>query len=183
MQNNKIDQYKFGILLTAFIGLLSTSCVQPYLINANKNYVLDKAEKTGHNPFGGWVHVDNHFTNSVIRGELLAIQNDSLFITSNKRVWRIAVNDVKKATCFRYKSDVGKAVSFGMLGLLSSLSHGYYFLLSGPVWMLTVPITASNVSKMPILEYPANNDLTEFNKYSRFPQGIPAEFRFSKVGM
>ena len=59
-----------------------------------------------------------------------------------------------------------------LLGTLSTGSHGFFLILSAPVWILTGTVAAVNQSRQPVLTYPRQG-WAGWRAYARFPQGLP----------
>jgi hypothetical protein len=74
---------------------------------------------------------------------------------------------LRNATGFTVWSVVG--------GLLSPYINGYYVLFTLPAWLISgVAVSSSAANQSHIIHFPATG-LDEFKKFSRFPQGLPAE--------
>jgi hypothetical protein len=61
-----------------------------------------------------------------------------------------------------------------VVGILSSASHGYYGLISAPIWLLCGLLNTAAESKSGFLLFPGSS-WREMAKFARFPQGIPKD--------
>ena len=132
----------------------------------------------------GSVIVMNGKTNRM-EGELVAIESDTVFIFQNKTLTAIPTAHVTDARLFvtQYPLRSGSIVSWTGLGTLLSLSHGWGFFATAPLWLITGTITNFLVvhdADNGDLHYPADSWLA-FQKYSRFPQGFPVGLERNKL--
>ena len=170
------------IITASFCILLMYGCnVQKvpsqYSINAEENVK---------NVFGHWIFISyNNNTSGHSRilsmeGELITIQDDSLFILGEEGISIIPFVDVKKARMYLYKNQAGMYAAWTILGLMPNIAGaiayqeplfmaiGIPFLLVG---MITSIVEAANTNNQ--LFYPGKSNQKTFNQYSRFPQGLP----------
>ncbi len=64
---------------------------------------------------------------------------------------------------------------WGVLGTLSTASHGYFLVISAPIWILvSIPVAVSAADKT-TLEAPAES--VPLEQFARWPQGVPASVR------
>jgi hypothetical protein len=127
--------------------------------------------------FGGWMQVHyskNDSLKQTAMGELIALSSDSLYVLSRTDTLNvIAVADVTHARLVEYKSHHGELGGWIALGTLSTVSHGWYLILTAPLlWVFAGTLAASSRSYDPILDYPRYS-FNEFRPYARFPQGLP----------
>jgi hypothetical protein len=166
---------------------LASGCV---LTKAPKGWLSDP-EDLASNVRGGWIEIEWFVANRSDRssrsveeamGELIAVHDDSLYVLTSKDLHAIAVDQIKRSRLFIYDSHLGSLQSWAFAGLLSTMSHGVFLILSAPMWLISgIAITASH-SRQPLVSYdPGRNSLQRFNldtirAYSRFPQGMPKGF-------
>ena len=117
---------------------------------------------------------------TILAGELIAIQSDTIYLTTPKGLKGVQVTSVVQADLYMYVNQPGSyAVLTGLLYLpdvVAALVTGIPgFLLLGVPWIVTGSIIttseASNHSN--ILNYPFFCKLDELKKFARFPQGMP----------
>ncbi len=121
---------------------------------------------------GGWIVLTTR-TGEVLAGELISVEPIAVRVLVPPGHLRTVVrDDVVRAELFGYRSDSGNVGAWGALGTLSALSHGFFFFLSGPIWLTSAAIagrvesTASRVTQ--------GDGWAAFTKWARFPQGLPA---------
>ena len=161
------------MFLGILICLLFWGCATT---NSPKGY-LPTVSKLPTEVYGGWIQVDlkNNSELQAISGELVAVETDSLFILNEKQLYSVSWDQVSKAKLTIFDSKYYNLVPWTVFGTISTISHGFYLVLSAPVWILTGTIATVYQSKVPQIEYP-KKPKTLFNKYARFPQGIPHNF-------
>ena len=134
---------------------------------------LPTAEESVTNPRGGWIEIE-HMMGTITSGELISIQEDSIFLFPlSSQLVSIPIDKIKSAKLAKYDSQLSKITQWAGLGTLSTLSHGFGLLFSAPVWIITGLWDGRKNSRSAILEYP-DVPLSDFSKFARFPQGIPA---------
>lgn len=129
----------------------------------------ERAAKDGH---GGTI-VATTDGGDRIAGELMAIgPGPYVYVLVGNKLGAIPVRRIERAELFEYQSDWGFGL-WGLVGTLSTISHGFFLFLSAPVWMASSGIAAASESVAPHIVYP-DDPLTEFRPWARFPQGLPA---------
>ena len=128
--------------------------------------------------YGGWMVViytsaEESVTKIALGGELIAIQNDSVFLFSPETINIIPTDFIKQATLVFHKNNPGSFALWSGLGTLSTISHGAFLIFSAPLWIITgITATITEANRPNKLEYPGSS-LQEINKFARFPPGIP----------
>jgi len=160
---------KVGFLLLCSAGLLS-ACAS---LQAPKGW-LPMAPEVQSQAYGCWIVVDHLKGDQLMitSGELIAVTPDSMFILNESGLSEISAAAVKKTKLeiFKERKVVGL---WAMLGTLSTLSHGFYLVLSAPIWVISGISGAVGESRSGIVEIEGSSP-EEFRKYARFPQGLPA---------
>ena len=105
-------------------------------------------------------------------GELLAVEPDAVTVLAGGQALRVGLGDLERVTLAAYKDAVTGIPVWGVLGTLSTLSHGKFLLLSAPAWLLTWIITQARVHDRPVMQWP-REPIDALRPYARFPQGIP----------
>lgn len=118
-------------------------------------------------------------------GELIAINNDSIFVLTLDKLAIFNINSVGKAKLYIFISPVmayglSTALIFlpNLIGMFYSGSdYAINFLALGLPWLLTGSVSSliEEANNKNILEFPEKNKLGEFIKFARFPMGIPVE--------
>lgn len=133
---------------------------------------------------GNWVEVNMHSwigksPEPRLSGELIAIQSDSLYVLTEKELCGVRLNQINEAILYIFKDQAKKyAIVTGLLyapDIIAALANSLYeFLLIGIPWVLTGSfISAIEFLQENKLIYPAKDQLQDFRKYARFPQGMP----------
>jgi hypothetical protein len=152
------------VLLVTGAGCASTSAPEDW---------LSPATDMQREAFGGWAAVRSGGAASanVVQGELIAATSDSLFVLSLRDslhvVARPTVNELKLTG---YDSNWGYLSIWTFLGTLSTASHGFFLILSAPVWIIGGSVATASQSRRPIYTNPPLDVLQQF---ARFPQGMP----------
>ena len=115
-----------------------------------------------------------------LAGELIAIQSDTMYLLTRIGLKGINTSNIAIADLYLFVNQAERfATMTGLLYLpdiLAALIIGEpAFLLLGVPWIITGTILSvvegSNHSNQ--LNYPGKNQLSELNKFARFPQGLP----------
>lgn len=161
---------------------------------------LPKPEDAARDPYGAWVEIRVRGTGEArrLRGELLAVDGDSLWILEAERAgmvwtWReepLAVGWVS-ADCVKvswFDPDQSGLVTWGLLGSLSTGTHGVGLLISLPVWVFGSAAAVSQHVRTAIVEVCPDRlrthgwrgtservdpPATQLRPYARFPAGMP----------
>jgi hypothetical protein len=141
---------------------------------------LDEPEQAPQSAYGGWIEVEL-LDSRMVTGELIAIGQDSLFIADS--LFRaISLAQIKGAEVVFYDSQYGLMASWAFLGTLSTLSHGFGFVLTAPLWMLFGSGITSARSWEPVIKYP-DEPWDKISSYARFPQGLPSPIDRQRIFM
>lgn len=105
-------------------------------------------------------------------GELIAVGSSHMILRQGAKLVAIPVEEIDSATVAAYRTTEYEVTGWGALGTLSTASHGFFFVLSAPVWILATSIAAAIESRSALI-----TDIRPFRwlvPYARFPQGLPA---------
>ncbi|RPH90388.1 MAG: hypothetical protein EHM72_19170 [Calditrichaeota bacterium] len=171
-----MPSHKMIFYLTLILLLITNRCATFYAPTG----WLDEPEQVSQSVYGGWIEVE--FVDSgLVMGELIAIGQDSLFIADS--LFRaIPLAQIKAAELIFYDSQYGLMASWTFLGTLSTLSHGFGLVLTGPLWVLFGSAITSARSWEPVIKYP-DEPWEKISSYSRFPQGLPAHIDRKRIVM
>lgn len=107
-----------------------------------------------------------------ITGELLAIDDDQIWVLSGRKIKGIPRSSVKRVSLRLYKSsEAGAVAAWATIGMLSTFSHGWFSVLTGTVWIIggmIMTIQADTINRIQVLP----NGFDMLYQYARFPQGI-----------
>ena len=156
-----------GALLAAccLVGCAGSSAPRGWLPTAVE------AQREAH---GGWasLQVRGESRRAVHEGELLAIQADSVFILEREACIGLPTAKVVDATVMGYDSNKGPLARWTLMGTLTTPSHGYFLILSAPVWIITGSILTGMQSRVSQAALTSAN-WERARAYARFPQGLP----------
>lgn len=132
---------------------------------------LEMMERKG---WGGYVVVNTRPSGRVA-GELIAIDSKYIYVLRRPiRPTALTVTElaqVSTATLYRYEPEGGFG-TWGLVGALSSISHGVLLVLSVPVWIVSAGVSSDFERSHVIMNYPESG-WREFQNWARFPQGLP----------
>lgn len=128
---------------------------------------------------GGWVVVTPR-QGPRVSGELISVDAYNLALLTvapkyggqPRELHLIPIAAIQKAELFRYESNDTNLGTWGIVGTLSTISHGIFLALSAPVWVVSSSIAGVSESRHIRLTYP-DDPLAELAKWARFPQGMP----------
>jgi hypothetical protein len=149
---------------SAILSCLLISCATT---NAPKRW-LSEPEEVSLDAYGSWIDVRSQ--QNRISGELIAVTKDTLFVTDTV-LHAIVSKDILSARLVTYHAgNLGGLVVFGTL---STISNGFYLLLTAPMWLIFGSGAAVYRSYEPIIDYPQKS-IEHFKPFARYPQGLPA---------
>ena len=152
---------------------------------------LPYAQEAQQEAYGGWLdmEVGSHGVTSGVRGELLAIGEDSVFTLSGETVTATALASVQRAKLEVYDSRSGVVAGVAVLGTLLTATHGFGLILTAPLWVIVGTVSSAGLSHegKHRIETPVRHDETtvasnpgpareswrDLRLYARFPQGMP----------
>ncbi|MBL0214453.1 MAG: hypothetical protein IPQ07_11255 [Myxococcales bacterium] len=132
---------------------------------------IQKMEREG---FGAFIVITTQ-AGQEISGELISVESNVIRVlrfgpVRGALTW-VATTDVRSAQLFRYESESGLG-PWALLGTLSTITHGFFLILSAPVWILTGSLAAGAESRHVVMEFPESS-WSEIGDWARFPQGMP----------
>lgn len=124
---------------------------------------------------GAWIVVTAR-TGFAVQGELISATPQYIHVLRlgepTAPLVFVPTADVAHAEVYTYESEGGLG-AFGLLGTLSTISHGLFLIFTAPIWIISTSIAISVEESHVEIEYP-EEPLSEISKWARFPQGIPA---------
>lgn len=105
-------------------------------------------------------------------GELLAVDGEHLWLRVENKEFPLPRLDVQSVELELYPSKASDTAIWTGVGTASTLTHGWFLVLSAPIWLITGITSTVSASKegTVVLEQP---DLDLLRQYARFPQGMP----------
>jgi hypothetical protein len=124
--------------------------------------------------FGSWIIVQAQpKTVPLAQGELIAVSTDSIHVLSDGRLVSLARTTLCCAELIAYRMDVSELQIWSVLGLVSTVSHGFGLILTAPVWALAGTVATAAASYAPRI---VSTDAIVLRSFARFPQGFPPGF-------
>jgi hypothetical protein len=120
--------------------------------------VLPTPEELATTAHGGYVLVW-HRSGAQTQGELLAAGKDQVWVLTDRGASAIPVSEIESMRMAIYRT-------------ISTLSHGFFLVISVPVWLITTAISTGVESRRALLDYP-EVPLSKFGHWARYPQGMP----------
>ncbi len=126
------------------------------------------------------------YENEFVSGELLAATNDTLVVRTNHdppTVRTLDASHVKHVDVRVFHNDieVGLLGAWAAVGTLGALSHGFFFVFTGPAWTLLGTATVAPVAADPDRFTSIESHLGLLSQYARFPSGLPAKLDESRL--
>ena len=173
---SKIKKISFILVMVALSGCASQQTANQFLPTVNK---------VGEFAYGGWIVAEvkgDLVQPDTISGELISITDHKLYILGTRQMNVIPDSNLSTARLYMYKKQPGLFAILTLIGILPNIiaaialpEYGGQFLLLGilPLVSGTVFTISEASSKRNQLIFPHKDSLEQFNKFSRFPQGIP----------
>jgi len=121
--------------------------------------------------FGSWIRVQAQpRTVPLAEGELIAVDADSIHVLADGRLVSLARATLCCAELAAYRTDLAELQAWSAVGVLSTASHGFFLVLTAPVWLLAGVSTTAAASLAPRI---ISADPFALRPFARFPQGIP----------
>jgi len=159
-----------GFIFGLFVIILSSCSTPKYLVSA---------ENIDVNVYGSQIKI-SHKTLALIRGELIAIDSNSIVVLQEKAnmCTSFKISDIKK-----FKLRYAKSKNYGWtvpIYTLATIGHGVFFLFTAPLNLITtisITVGANNAFVL------SNKNLTyeDLRMFARFPQGIPSGVALSSI--
>ncbi len=132
--------------------------------------------------------LNNDNGNIRISGELIAIHEDSCFILvyeydQKTTLTSVFNQDIVAAKIGKYDYDDDKVTMHALYGTGSAVTHGWYGILSAPIWIISGILANRKFSNSSIIKYHSrsNDSWTDLRIYSRFPGGVPKSLNRKKI--
>ncbi len=162
---NRINQ----TVIFSVMVLLMAGCIS---LPGPKNWV-PSIEEVQQDVYGAWtiLELTSESNNKPMEGELIAVQQGTLYLLLENTLLEIPINQINKAVLTSY-DDRGIISMWATLGFFSTLSHGAFLIFSAPIWLISGIVNSNAATTSGIHKF-ENNNLSNMKKYARFPQGIP----------
>jgi len=105
-------------------------------------------------------------------GELIAIAPSGVWVLSGGQLIHTPLERVAELEVHPYEVETYAVVTWGLLGTVSTISHGFFLIISAPVWLVTTSVVAAVHSRTAYEKYEGDN-WPALAKWARFPQGLP----------
>lgn len=135
---------------------------------------------------GGWITLSfADSTRHQIKGEFIALGQDSVYIMNSDIFSSTPIADVRSASVIMYNTETTAYAMWTILSSLLTISNGGFLAITLPLTLITgISTTVGESRRINHFDYP-ENDWAELNKYTRFPQGIERinrkDLRFRKI--
>jgi hypothetical protein len=113
-----------------------------------------------------------------VEGELLAVEPRGVWVlpkdatTTLGRVF-IPASEITNVRIDVYPTQPWSYVGYAVLGTLSTISHGFFLIFTGPTWLLTGISTAIGEGASGHIDVPRPEDHVYLYQFARFPAGMP----------
>jgi len=144
---------------------------------------LDPPERAAVDAYGGWIDVRRSGADgrlSDVRGELIALAQDSVLVLADSGLVAVAYSQISKADLMAYDSGAGDWMVLSLIGALTTVTHGFGAVVTFPVWILTGAVATAAQSRIPLHHAQsrgrgpdATGSWLELRAWARFPQGLP----------
>ena len=168
-----------GVLAIAFMGL-GAACTRYGTMDRSKGFTgnettasLEEVPVRGH-------EIEIEHAGKTTSGELLAIDDMYLYVLTEGRVRAIERRHITQVSVELYASQAGQAGLWTALGTVSTISHGFWLIITAPVWLgagISVSAGAAATNDLEIHD----DRLGPLYQFARFPQGLPPTWPGARV--
>jgi hypothetical protein len=183
--------YRIKYIVLVIVAIIVVTCKVAEVPAA---YKFKPGEIRG-NPYGSWTEVSFLVPGltfpSVVSGELLALNQDTMFLLSaDGKVQFVNVSTIATAELCTHKLQTGRYLFFTLLFSIPSVigmtSYSEYvldfFSLGAYVYINGVIMLVKEGSfKHNFLIYPKKHSLLYFNAFSRYPSGMPVNIDYNEL--
>ena len=182
---------KIRNILLVFICIAMNSGCQNMMVPAG---YLRPPKQLTKSITGGWVDVSvipdpSNDTITILRGELLAVENDTFHIlTATTGLISMKKNRISAMKLYLYSNS--NLSLLGFLGVIPNITGaiaqpdyaGGFLLLGIPLFVTSLGMAIADYqNRNSTLRYPVKNSMNEFSKYARYPQGLPPDLQKEKL--
>ena len=163
------------------LGLLALLMLGCAVSRSPRGYRAD-AEHMQTDVRGAWIQLKT-LQRQTIAGELLAVDCDSLrLLVADGRVERLSWRAVRKARLEAWKTRTRSMVGLQGAGTALAIGHGWWGIITLPLWHLTGSVLTGNYTFDPIVTVPDGTwgDLIPF---ARYPGGLPANLGENELSL
>ena len=137
---------------------------------------LPTATTADTDPYGAWVDITKVGGGDGVSGELLAVGRDSVFLLPLDGVVRtVPVDSVLKAVVGFYDSESSRLAGWTALGVLGTISNGWFLLLTLPTFAIGGSAATAAQSRAPIRVVEDAAAWDRVRMFARFPAGPPPD--------
>ncbi|MCA9672732.1 MAG: hypothetical protein KC503_44360 [Myxococcales bacterium] len=108
-----------------------------------------------------------------IEGELIAVDATHIWMLQHERLYAISRRLVTRMTIKAFAGLGVLATVWDVVGTLSAISHGYWAVISGPVWLFAGIPSAYSEAIRPEVGVALGKKLDRACQFARFPMGLP----------
>ena len=109
-------------------------------------------------------------------GELLAVDGAAIWMLIDRHIVGVSRDAVSTAKVEIHKSRVGRVAAWAGVGTVTSLSHGLFFIFSGPLWLISG--TAAVVREATSNDAPVTRlNIDKLRFFARYPAALPVAVR------
>ena len=175
-----------SILINRFAILLSIFLISGCATVKTPAGFLPRGKKAESNIYGGWMATicqtpQESINQIAIGGELIAIQNDSVYLLSPDTLRVVSIHSIEHATIVTHKYDIGiyalrtgLALTPNLIGMVATEYAGGFMMIGIPLAVTGLIASLIDAGSAYEMKYPRDvSSVQEMKKIARFPQGIP----------
>jgi hypothetical protein len=138
---------------------------------------LPSAEEAQRDVYGSWIEISYETGGDLYRdgGEFIAIDSQYLYYANESELQMVPLSAISKAKIVVYRSESGQLAGWTVAGSISTVSHGFFLILSLPVWIISGSAFTAACSFEPVIDIEPG-DWDRVRIYARYPTGLPEDF-------
>ncbi|HWO21977.1 MAG TPA: hypothetical protein VNO30_24615 [Kofleriaceae bacterium] len=167
MRSRELAALAAALLVSASVGAGAGGCLH------NPDPTPRSMAEVQSDAHGGYAVVK--VGGQVHQGELIAIGPDGVWVLVGGSLVHTPLERASGIEVHPYDVSIAGVAGWGLLGTLSTITHGFFLVFTAPIWTLTAVLTGASHSRTALEEYDSHRDnWQDLAKWARFPQGLPA---------
>jgi hypothetical protein len=154
-------------------AMLAAACATRSPAPPSWQVPANEVDRSSH---GAWANVTLRGGGG-LSGELLAVDDQALYVGLTPRLTRVPHQCVTRLQLAAFEIMAVDVSGLGAVGMLSTISHGFFLVFTVPIWVTTAGLSSYGHSRAGHLKFGLGEEpLPRASAWSRFPAGMPTGY-------